>query len=187
MQTRADGGARGAARVSRPSVVRRAAVGGHPNSGHLQGLAADIAADGQLMYEILRWAPRRGFTGIGVARWGVHLDLLQGPLRPPRDQEPADSRSTTALTNASAPSWRPICSCCAGPATNCSTPAASGLDDFRFIFGMICAWGSSLRCRINFGWKKFAPGNHRRPPAPAQPGSRAGGLGQGAAQLRRDR
>lgn len=59
-----------------------AAIGGHPNSAHLQGLAADISADGRLQYQILRHAAAVGFTGIGVASWGVHLDLL--PDDPPR-------------------------------------------------------------------------------------------------------
>ena len=53
---------------------------------HTMGIAADIACNGQLSYEIVKCAYLMGFTGIGVSQRGnsrfIHLDTLQGGPRP---------------------------------------------------------------------------------------------------------
>lgn len=52
------------------------AVGGAKGSYHMRGLAADIAASSPKdKYQIIHAAMAVGFWGIGVASWGVHLDL----------------------------------------------------------------------------------------------------------------
>lgn len=57
---------------------------------HTFGRAVDIAADGQLAFELLAHAPSMGFTGIGVSQRGgkprfVHLDDLRpGEYHGPR-------------------------------------------------------------------------------------------------------
>lgn len=60
------------------SVERVKAVPGT----HTLGLAADIRADGQKAYRILQHAFDLGFTGIGVAKSFVHLDIWTGGPRP---------------------------------------------------------------------------------------------------------
>ena len=54
------------------------AIGGHPNSYHLQGMAADIAvADSRHRARILFAAFEQRFTGIGIAPTFIHLDNRQ--------------------------------------------------------------------------------------------------------------
>lgn len=44
---------------------------------HTTGRAADIALDPVRTYLVLSAALRMGFSGIGVAKWGLHLDDLR--------------------------------------------------------------------------------------------------------------
>ena len=51
------------------------AVGGVPNSSHLRGYAADIAAaDSITRYKIVSAAIQAGITRIGIANTFIHLD-----------------------------------------------------------------------------------------------------------------
>lgn len=51
------------------------AEGGHPNSSHLVGKAADVRAEANWQkFRIVREAIRVGFTRIGVGKTFVHLD-----------------------------------------------------------------------------------------------------------------
>lgn len=58
-----------------------AAVGGHPNSYHKQGLAADIVVSGMTSAQIAAVARDVGFTGIGVypTSGHCHVDVRPGP------------------------------------------------------------------------------------------------------------
>jgi len=50
---------------------------------HTLGLAADIKAEsGKFKYQILREAMKLGFTGIGIGKSFVHLDIWMGAPRP---------------------------------------------------------------------------------------------------------
>lgn len=61
------------------------AVGGSPNSQHLLGKAADIAVyeyklNGKVLprmtaAELLPYAEKHGFDGIGLYSWGLHVDV----------------------------------------------------------------------------------------------------------------
>lgn len=43
---------------------------------HTMGIAADISVYGENKHELLRLAMKAGvFNGIGVAPWGIHLDI----------------------------------------------------------------------------------------------------------------
>lgn len=62
---------------------------GSRSMAHPSGQAADIAADGRLMYKMLKLAMLHGFTGIGIKGHGdnrfIHLDSLspiQSAARP---------------------------------------------------------------------------------------------------------
>lgn len=59
---------------------------GRPRGVHTMGIAVDVACNGQLCYEIIRYATMVGFTGIGVSQSGssrfLHLDLLEGAHTP---------------------------------------------------------------------------------------------------------
>lgn len=52
-------------------------VGGSPNSQHLYGLAADIVVEGAAPREVARYAETvlAGKGGIGLYKWGVHVDV----------------------------------------------------------------------------------------------------------------
>ena len=48
---------------------------------HAQGIAADIAVSGGVeRAELVKRAIEMGFTGIGVAKTFIHLDVREGPL-----------------------------------------------------------------------------------------------------------
>lgn len=73
--------------LGRPVVVtsghrcakHNAAVGGRVNSFHLTGRAVDIrTATAKERWETLRLAFRLGFTGIGIGKGFVHLDVRDG-------------------------------------------------------------------------------------------------------------
>lgn len=50
--------------------------GGKPGSLHLKGLAADIVCnDSASRYQLIRLAYELGFSGIGIAKTFIHLDL----------------------------------------------------------------------------------------------------------------
>lgn len=52
------------------------AVGGAPNSNHLKGLAVDIAMTSSVdRYKLLKLAIAAEFSGVGVAKSFIHLDL----------------------------------------------------------------------------------------------------------------
>lgn len=60
--------------------AHNAAVGGVPNSYHLEGLAADIRVpSSERRFLLVRAAIQAGFTRIGVYENFVHLDLGPGP------------------------------------------------------------------------------------------------------------
>lgn len=50
-------------------------VGGSPNSQHLYGKAADIRCTGITPEALARYAGKYGFDGIGLYRWGIHVDV----------------------------------------------------------------------------------------------------------------
>jgi len=53
------------------------AVGGHPESQHLVGRAADIRAVSRgIRYDIVRALMMSGFNRIGIGREFVHVDIL---------------------------------------------------------------------------------------------------------------
>ena len=59
------------------------AVGGKPNSAHLQGTAADIQCERSLeRFELVREALAAGFRRVGIARDFVHLDLADDLPQP---------------------------------------------------------------------------------------------------------
>lgn len=51
------------------------AVGGAQNSYHMQGKAVDIRVNGLKPEEIAKKAEKKGFTGIGIYKNFVHLDI----------------------------------------------------------------------------------------------------------------
>lgn len=53
------------------SIEARKAKGGT----HTKGIAADIRADGKARYEIAELAFKYGFTGIGIHKNFIHLDI----------------------------------------------------------------------------------------------------------------
>lgn len=53
-----------------------AAVGGAPNSQHLQGIAVDVAVPVDLRHDLVRLAMAAGvWRGVGIAKTFIHLDL----------------------------------------------------------------------------------------------------------------
>ena len=72
------------------SQAHNSAVGGSPNSAHVQGRAVDILVSGNEAYNILSLALKHGFTGIGVAQRGahnkrfIHIDDMEDSDRSPR-------------------------------------------------------------------------------------------------------
>lgn len=68
-------------------------VGGHPNSYHMQGLAADIVVAGMTSREIATVAREVGFTGIGVypTRGHCHVDVRPGPAVFFNGEKPGES------------------------------------------------------------------------------------------------
>ncbi len=56
-------------------------VGGSPRSQHLLGTAADIAVRGMSPQELAPRAEAIGFTGIGLYRNFLHLDIRPTPAR----------------------------------------------------------------------------------------------------------
>ncbi len=75
------------ATVGRPLVINsghrcaqwNAAVGGAPMSMHKVAIAADISVVGHGRGRLLRAARAAGFTGIGLARSFIHVDLRAQP------------------------------------------------------------------------------------------------------------
>lgn len=59
---------------------------GRPPGVHTMGIAVDIACNGQLCYEIMRYAVQLDFKGIGISQRGnarfIHLDTLEGDGTP---------------------------------------------------------------------------------------------------------
>lgn len=64
-------------------VAYNESIGGKPNSGHVLGLAADIAVYGFKALEVIRLGVKHGMTGVGVSQKGdlgsrfVHLDSME--------------------------------------------------------------------------------------------------------------
>lgn len=62
--------------------AHNAAIGGAPDSQHLQGMAADIATDtSSAAYALVKAAFAVGVPFIEVAPHHVHIDLRPGPAR----------------------------------------------------------------------------------------------------------
>ena len=60
------------------------AVGGHPKSSHMEGLAIDIACSGEKALKIVEAAIRLNWVGVGISQRGskfVHLDLKKTPTK----------------------------------------------------------------------------------------------------------
>lgn len=61
------------------SPAHNKAIGGSPNSQHLQGKAFDVALNGITRTELLKAAKAAGFTGFGQYDTFMHIDT--GPAR----------------------------------------------------------------------------------------------------------
>ena len=82
--------------LDRPMIINsgyrhpahNSAIGGVKASPHVFGRAVDIAAIGEVAYEIVRLAMKNGMTGIGVAQRGshdrrfIHLDDMSSDTHP---------------------------------------------------------------------------------------------------------
>ena len=82
--------------LDRPMIINsgyrhpahNSAIGGVKDSAHVFGRAVDIAAIGEVAYEIVRLAIKNGMTGIGVAQRGahdrrfIHLDDMSSDTHP---------------------------------------------------------------------------------------------------------
>ena len=82
--------------LDRPMIINsgyrhpahNSAIGGVKDSPHVFGRAVDIAAIGEVAYEIVRLAIKNGMTGIGVAQRGaherrfIHLDDMSSDTHP---------------------------------------------------------------------------------------------------------
>ena len=72
------------------SQAHNSAIGGSPNSAHVQGRAVDVAVTGSDAYDLIRLAIEHKFTGIGVAQRGahnkrfIHIDDMDDSDRSPR-------------------------------------------------------------------------------------------------------
>ena len=72
------------------SQAHNSAIGGSPNSAHVQGRAVDVAVAGSDAYDLIKLAIEHGFTGIGIAQRGaynkrfIHIDDLDDSDRTPR-------------------------------------------------------------------------------------------------------
>src|SRR5690625_4722709 len=56
-------------------------VGGTKNSQHLYGKAVDIKVSGMTPQTLLKHAEAVGFTGIGLYKWGIHVDVRKNKAR----------------------------------------------------------------------------------------------------------
>ena len=82
--------------LDRPMIINsgyrhpahNSAIGGVKDSPHVFGRAVDIAAIGEVAYEIVRLAIKNGMTGIGGAQRGahdrrfIHLDDMSSDTHP---------------------------------------------------------------------------------------------------------
>jgi len=82
--------------LDRPMIINSAyrhpahnsAIGGVKDSPHVYGRAVDVAAIGDVAYEIIRLGMKHGMTGIGVAQRGtqdrrfIHLDDMSADTHP---------------------------------------------------------------------------------------------------------
>lgn len=57
------------------------AVGGAPKSKHMEGIAADIRVEGMTPKQVAELADKAGFTGIGIYKNFVHLDIRPNKAR----------------------------------------------------------------------------------------------------------
>ena len=68
--------------------AHNSAIGGVKDSPHVYGRAVDVAAIGDVAYEIIRLGMKHGMTGIGVAQRGtqdrrfIHLDDMSADTHP---------------------------------------------------------------------------------------------------------
>ena len=63
----------------RRCAAQNATVGGKPDSAHLTGHAADIAApDSRIRMEIVKAAIHAGISRIGIGKTFVHVDVDEG-------------------------------------------------------------------------------------------------------------
>lgn len=56
-------------------------VGGAPKSKHMEGIAADIRVEGMTPKQVAELADKSGFTGIGIYKNFVHLDIRPNKAR----------------------------------------------------------------------------------------------------------
>ena len=63
------------------SQAHNSAIGGSPNSAHVQGRAVDVAVAGSDAYDLIKLAIEHGFTGIGVAQRGAYNKNRLSPER----------------------------------------------------------------------------------------------------------
>lgn len=56
-------------------------VGGSKNSQHLYGKAVDIKVSGMTPQTLLKHAESVGFNGIGLYKWGIHVDVRKNRAR----------------------------------------------------------------------------------------------------------
>lgn len=76
-------------RIKRPIIItsgyrtesHNRKVGGSKNSQHLYGKAVDIKVSGMSPQTLLKHAEAVGFTGIGLYKWGIHVDVRKNRAR----------------------------------------------------------------------------------------------------------